>query len=300
MKIKTAALLLLPLSAGIALAQGPLAPSGPPGPTMRSLAQVEPRIPISTPGTVISQPGSYYLTNSITVSAPGGIGIQITARDVQLDLGGFTISADSSVDVAGRQGIRVNPPEAANIVIRNGNIRGSKVFTASSVSGPGFDTGINVVPEQLDAWVAIENVRLSGVYTGITNPDGTVRNCEVTNAYTGIQADTVSECRVHVVATGINAAQVRDCDSTSRLTSAILGQSVTGCRGAAGAGAIFFPTISGKQVTNCRTRLLTGEPGGFIVGTTVTNCISPRIDAEIAIGCSAGPASSISHRYNMP
>ncbi len=75
---------------------GPLDPPGPPGPTMKTLEQVEPRIPISQPDSaagfpiIISQPGSYYLTNNITGVA-GKDGIEVGAHDVTIDLNGFTI-----------------------------------------------------------------------------------------------------------------------------------------------------------------------------------------------------------------
>ncbi len=78
---------------------GPISPpAGPIVPTMKTLQQVEPRIPIgpdTTPGDVvalykITQPGSYYLTGNIT-GVPGKYGIEIAAQNVTLDLAGFTL-----------------------------------------------------------------------------------------------------------------------------------------------------------------------------------------------------------------
>ena len=92
MKLQTAMklLLLLPLlAATAAFAQGPLNPpaaadpavgpiapldgTGNPMPTMKTLHQVEPRIPVQTLSATapfaINRPGSYYLTDNITVAA---------------------------------------------------------------------------------------------------------------------------------------------------------------------------------------------------------------------------------------
>ncbi len=108
-------------------AAGPLnPPPGPVAPTFKTLAEVEPRIPIgpqTTPGDAdslyqISTPGSYYLTGNIT-GVVNFKGIEITVDDVTIDLNGFELigvpRARAAIEPFG---------ERANITIENGTIRG--------------------------------------------------------------------------------------------------------------------------------------------------------------------------------
>jgi hypothetical protein len=77
--LKLAALALLAtfsLQPSALLAQGSLTPPGAPAPTMKTLAQIEPRTPIAAAPFTISAPGSYYLTTNLTVS--GGTAITAT------------------------------------------------------------------------------------------------------------------------------------------------------------------------------------------------------------------------------
>ncbi len=103
-----------------ALAQGSLTPpAGAPAPVMKTLAQVEPRTPISSASFVINQPGSYYLTTNLTGtgSAPG---VTIAANDVTLDLNGFAITGPAVVYA----GVYVGSGSFTNVTVRNGTIKG--------------------------------------------------------------------------------------------------------------------------------------------------------------------------------
>jgi hypothetical protein len=108
-------------------AQGSLTPPGAPAPTMKTLAQIEPRTPINatnTPGDsfslfTITRPGAYYLTTNITGVA-GRNGIGIAADNVTLDLNGFAlIGVSNSSD-----GIAVMDIGHTNIAVRDGSLQG--------------------------------------------------------------------------------------------------------------------------------------------------------------------------------
>src|SRR5438067_2486739 len=77
------------LGANDLLAQGNLTPSGAPAPSMKTLAQIEPRQPISAIGYNITAPGSYYFTTNLT---GGTNGIVIASDNVTIDLNGFTLT----------------------------------------------------------------------------------------------------------------------------------------------------------------------------------------------------------------
>jgi parallel beta-helix repeat protein len=97
-------------------AQGSLMPPGPPAPTMKTLAQIEPRTPISVVPTNILNPGSYYLTTNLTV-ASDVTAITVQASDVTLDLNGFALEGNNRFASA----IHVTAG-VQNLCVRNGTI----------------------------------------------------------------------------------------------------------------------------------------------------------------------------------
>lgn len=109
---------------------GPLDP--PTGPSSTDSVRL-PGTPIAALGTVISQPGHYYLTRNITGDASGTTGITINVSDVTIDLNGFTMAgvSDSGPGI-------VAPGALQRITIRNGTVRNWGDFSSG---GPGIDLG---------------------------------------------------------------------------------------------------------------------------------------------------------------
>src|SRR5215813_10463462 len=88
--IAAAAVALL-LTSKLAFGQGNLNPAGPPAPSMKTLGQIEPRTPISSLPYFITNSGSYYVTTNLSLDMESH-GIAISADNVTLDLGGFTLT----------------------------------------------------------------------------------------------------------------------------------------------------------------------------------------------------------------
>lgn len=177
--VALASLTALPLAA----LAGPMTPPpGAPGATMKTLAEVEPRIAINavnTPGDAssafrITQPGSYYLAGNLSV-APNISGIIIDSSDVTLDLSGFTITHATENDSVAAIGVESVPGLHKGIVIRNGIVRGGGVAGVYASSAIG---------------VRVENVTVRDAYsTGIdVSYGGIVTECVATGCGTGITA----------------------------------------------------------------------------------------------------------------
>jgi len=151
-----------------AFGQGTLTPSGAPAPTMKSLAQIEPRIPVSYEEYYIGSPGSYYLTTNLTGASAGNpYGIFIASDNVTVDLNGFTVQGGSGSSV----GVYISGSHT-NIVIRNGIITGWGI-NGVDWTHPSFPPQ-NVVLEHL-------TVSLNG-QSGINTANGyVVSDCSIQN-----------------------------------------------------------------------------------------------------------------------
>lgn len=176
---------------------GPLDPPGAPAST---LPQVEPRSPIPPVGwngtfpIVISQPGSYFFTRSLTGTLNAN-GIEITTDNVTVDLNGFTLTG------AGNQsGIKVIG-QRSGLHIRNGVVRtwdsGVEAWWAGGeavCSSVDHVTALgNVFGIRMGFDSDITDCNASGNVYGIYTHYSVVRGCHATDNTTyGIYAQDVS------------------------------------------------------------------------------------------------------------
>lgn len=142
--ISTCLVIVCGFAAALHAQTPPLTPSGPPSDpatAMKSLNQVEPRTPIGSLPFTITQPGSYYFTKNLEFTAATGDAITVNARNVTIDLMGFTLSSTSAVTGSGIATVG----GTSGLTVKNGTIAGTTTVDESNwttVKG-GFESGVN-------------------------------------------------------------------------------------------------------------------------------------------------------------
>lgn len=186
-------------SAVTAFAQGPLTPPpGAPAPLMKSLDQIEARTPlvagqegvsINANGTIIiSESGSYYLTENLTLTAASASGIVVQASHVTLDLNGFSLTHTTG---AGGDAVVIT---ASNVTVLNGSIRGGTTVAGSTFTPAGWDEGITT--NSAHSNLVVRNVSVAGARTNgifLSYQGSRVESCSVnTVGGIGILASSIS------------------------------------------------------------------------------------------------------------
>jgi hypothetical protein len=285
--------LLLAATAAPALA-GPLDPPvGPAVSTMKTLAQVEPRIPLvpsTLPGATtlirITEPGSYYLTGNLVVPADKN-GIVIAASNVTIDLSGFTISglAGSENGIIHDGGLRTN------IRIHNGSI--------ANMGYRGIDLAtFGVYPPH---HTSVERISISNCTDlGMYFNDGVIRDCRVVECgsfgiyghalHDSVVEGCVSEKNVHI---GIRISQgvVRNCAVMGTAGKGImLGYgTITGCSAVQNEVGIYSEF---GLVADCSAQGNTDvgifTHGGVVRGNSITSHFA--VLASAGVSCSGSGA----------
>jgi hypothetical protein len=246
----------------------------------------EKRTPITTVPFTISQPGSYYLTQNLTVAS--GNAITITTGGVTLDLNGFAIT--SSASPAAGNAILLNKAGdlADAVTIRNGHIRRAN----PAASGTGFGEGIKSV--NVNFGMLVSGVHVSDCAIGIEiSPviavSTVVEDCTVNRCTLGIIADTVRNCVVEAAAnTAISAKTVDNCVGRSSGSYGIFATTVSNSIGSttgnsstvgifasvvhgSTASATSGIAISAPVVSDSRASATTGTA---IAGRQISNCFA--------------------------
>lgn len=267
------------VSVGVPALAGPLTPpAGAPGSTMKTLDQVEPRIPLSfetAPGDAtaffkITAGGSYYLTGNLVVTGDT-YAILVNAPDVTIDLNGYTIVRASGSTTKAL--VRAGSSTYSNVTIKNGTVKnagghGIDLYNNSRVENvtvvnPG-QHGIFMGTRCIVSDCIVDNPGTDGVNTGA---DSVVVNTIVSSAAQhGISTSTNSEvraCKVHSSSqNGINVAfgtLVQDSTATNCVAFGITGQVNT--------GALRFLN---NTVTNCGSGGMRVYHSSQVVGNTVS------------------------------
>ncbi|MFG0274926.1 MAG: right-handed parallel beta-helix repeat-containing protein [Phycisphaerales bacterium] len=252
---------------------GDLTPPGAPAPSMKTLDQVEPRVPLgslTTPGDAdsvyrITKPGSYYLTDDINLTF-GKRGVEIASGNVTLDLAGFVIRATQNGTLDGVA--VVSGTTLPNISVGNGAVE--------NVDGAGVDLFSSEASIIHD--MRISSVAGDGVRAGFA---GTIERVHIREG-AGDAFDLT------------NFTTLRDCFARDNAGHGFVGSmNATRCVAERNGGSGF---VGGGTLMSCTSYLNGGNGFYFSSPTAIENSIAGRntengfvaaIDVVVATNCSA-------------
>jgi hypothetical protein len=286
-------------------AQGSLTPSNAPAPNFKTLAQIEPRTPISSLPFTINTSGSYYITTNLTGTA-GSSGIAVAADNITLDLGGFTLFGGG-----GHNAVTQSGGSRTNIVIRNGIIRGwtnGGIMVAGSYhvqcedlnlvdnGGAGILTSSSATVRRCIV-SGSQSPSLAGIYclTGSLVQDCITRSNANVGIYAGVRTRIIDCTSENNAGTGIyvnEGSTVSHCNSANNGSHGIagtIGVTVIGCSVQTN-NTDGFNFGNAATIANCTASFNTED--GISVGnnSTVTSCTTMT---NSDIGIVAGSGSTI-------
>ncbi len=301
-------------------------PPGPPGPTMKPLDLVEPRVALveGAPGVevvdgafTITQPGSYYLSENLNY-AGSGTAVTILADGTTLDMMGHSITFGGD----GEGGIAIQI-SASNVAVHSGHIISSSAFGIGGFTPGGFSHGLvttagassvsvrdlSVIGVRGDAIALLGSASIvencsanSSGASGISNVNGGVYNCEVTYASSdGIRANIVENCRVDLagghgifakIVSNSMARSSADSSSYSGISADIVENSYG--RSSAGAGIAATSLVRGSYGKSESSDATFGHgiSAATVVGSVGVSWGGSGINAETvssSLGSSSGP-----------